>query len=120
MMIEADELRARITINPTRCGGYPCIRDLPVRVSIIMDLLADGLTPTEILEQMPNLEAGDILAAIYYATGDYVEMRKLLLPKLTIEELFAEVRRLEARQRTPSDGLAASREGTIDTPAPSE
>lgn len=105
MMIEAAELRARITINPAQCGGYPCIRGLRIRVSDVMDLLGNGLTPTEILEEMPNLEAGDILAAIHYATGDYVEMRKLLLPNWPVEELFAEARRREAHRRAPSDGL---------------
>lgn len=93
MMIEAAELRARITINPAQCEGYPCIRGMRIRVSDIMDLLRDGLSPSQILKEMPDLEAGDILAAIHHATGDYVELRKLLLPRLTVDEFFAEVRR---------------------------
>lgn len=93
MMIHESELRGRITINPAQCGGYPCIRAMPIRVSDVMDLFGDGLTPSQILQEMPDLEAWDILAAIYYATGDYVEYRKILLRGMTVEEIFAEARR---------------------------
>ena len=58
----------RITINPEQCGGRPCIRGLRIRVIDILDLLANGLSHTEILEELPDLEKEDILAALKYAS----------------------------------------------------
>lgn len=57
----------RITINPDQCGGRPCIRGMRIRVVDILDLLANGLTPSEVLEELPDLEPEDVLAAIRYA-----------------------------------------------------
>ena len=57
----------RITTDPQHCGGRPCIRGLRVRVKDILDLLAAGATHTEILEDYPYLEEGDIVAALEYA-----------------------------------------------------
>ena len=58
----------RITINTEQCGGRPCIRGLRIRVIDILDLLANGLSHTEILEELPDLEKEDILAALKYAS----------------------------------------------------
>ncbi len=60
-------LLERITINPKQCGGRPCIRGMRIRVSDVLDLLAAGLSTTEILEEMPDLEAKDIQASLLYA-----------------------------------------------------
>jgi uncharacterized protein (DUF433 family) len=60
-------LMKRITIDPDQCGGRPCIRGLRIRVADILDLLASGLTQTEILEELPDLEKEDIEAALKYA-----------------------------------------------------
>jgi uncharacterized protein (DUF433 family) len=57
----------RITIEPGKCGGRPCIRGLRVRVKDVLDLLAAGATREEILEDFPYLEAGDIDAALEFA-----------------------------------------------------
>ncbi len=57
----------RITINPEQCGGHPCIRGMRIRVSDVLDLLAAGLNTKQILEEMPDLEAEDIQAALQYA-----------------------------------------------------
>jgi len=57
-----------ITINTEQCGGRPCIRGLRIRVIDILDLLANGLSHTEILEELPDLEKEDILAALKYAS----------------------------------------------------
>ena len=61
-------LLARITINPKQCGGRPCIRGMRIRVSDVLDLLAAGLSAEEILEEMPDLEADDLKAALLYAS----------------------------------------------------
>ena len=54
------ELLKRITINPKQCGGRPCIRGMRIRVSDVLDLLVAGLSPEEILEEMPDLERDDL------------------------------------------------------------
>ncbi len=60
--------RARITINPKQCGGRPCIRGMRIRVIDVLDLLAAGLTRQEVLDELPDLEAEDIEAALRYAS----------------------------------------------------
>ena len=56
----------RITIDPNICFGKPCIRGTRVWVSLILDYLANGMTPEEILEEYPQLTLEDIRAAIAY------------------------------------------------------
>lgn len=61
------ELMKRITVNPEQCGGRPCIRGMRIRVIDVLDLLAAGLTTNEVLEELPDLEAEDVHAALQYA-----------------------------------------------------
>jgi len=58
----------RITMNPRQCGGKPCIRGMRIRVSDVLELLANGLSVEEILEEMPDLEREDIQATILKIT----------------------------------------------------
>jgi uncharacterized protein (DUF433 family) len=60
-------LLQRITIDPEKCGGRPCIRGLRIRVQDIVGLLASGASRDEILEDYPYLEDDDISAALQYA-----------------------------------------------------
>jgi len=60
------ELLKRITTNPAICGGKPCIRGIRIRVSDILDLLANNLSPQEIVEELPDLEILDIQAVLTY------------------------------------------------------
>jgi uncharacterized protein (DUF433 family) len=60
-------LTDRITINPEQCGGRPCIRGMRIRVIDVLDLYAAGLSAEQILEEMPDLEAEDLQAALLYA-----------------------------------------------------
>jgi uncharacterized protein (DUF433 family) len=60
----------RITIEPGKMGGRPCIRGLRIRVRDVLDMLADGATQEEILADFPDLEADDIRAAIAYAAAE--------------------------------------------------
>lgn len=62
------ELAERITVDPGQCGGRPCIRGLRIRVSDVLDLLAVGLTPVQVLEELPDLEAEDVAACLRYAS----------------------------------------------------
>lgn len=57
----------RITSNPDVLGGRPCIRGQRIRVTDILELLAGGATPAEILVEYPYLEADDITASLEYA-----------------------------------------------------
>jgi len=61
-----EELLLRISINPKICFGKPCIKGHRIWVSLILDLLASGMTVKEILDQYPGLEEADILACIAY------------------------------------------------------
>lgn len=70
-------LLERITIEPGKCGGRPCIRGLRIRVRDVLALLAAGASHQEILEDYPDLEEADILAALSYAAqqSDHVVLR---------------------------------------------
>jgi uncharacterized protein (DUF433 family) len=62
-----EELLNRVTIDPELCGGFPCIRGTRIYVAIILDALAEGLTPEQILDHYPTLTLEDVRAAIAYA-----------------------------------------------------
>lgn len=59
--------KSRITVNVEQCGGRPCIRGMRIRVIDILDLLANGLTQAQVLEEFPDLELADVEAALRYA-----------------------------------------------------
>ena len=56
----------RIAIDARICGGKPCVRGTRIWVSLILDLLADGMTEAELLVQYHQLVHEDVLAAIAY------------------------------------------------------
>jgi uncharacterized protein (DUF433 family) len=57
----------RITIEEGKCGGRPCIRGQRIRVTDVLELLANGASFDEILADYSFLEREDIYAAIEYA-----------------------------------------------------
>jgi uncharacterized protein (DUF433 family) len=57
----------RITIHPEICHGKPCIRGMRWPVEVILDMLGSGMTVDEILNDHPELEKEDILAALNFA-----------------------------------------------------
>ena len=57
----------RITFDPLVMGGRPCIRGMRITVGVVIQLLAAGETEATILENYPDLEHADILAALAYA-----------------------------------------------------
>jgi uncharacterized protein (DUF433 family) len=61
-------LADRITVNPDQCGGRPCVRGLRIRVTDVLDLLASGLSPQQVLEELPDLEVEDIFACLRFAS----------------------------------------------------
>lgn len=59
----------RITINPDICFGKPCIRSMRMPVYLIVDMIASGKTPQQILNDYPYLEEEDIKQALVYAAA---------------------------------------------------
>ncbi len=61
-----NQLLQRISIDPEICGGKPCVKGTRIWVSLILDLLADGMTEAQLLSEYPQLAHEDVLAAIAY------------------------------------------------------
>ena len=61
------ELLQRITIRPEQCGGRPCIRGMRIRVIDVLEYLASGDSPEQLLAEFPDLEPDDIAASLLYA-----------------------------------------------------
>jgi uncharacterized protein (DUF433 family) len=62
-----EELLNRVSVDPGICAGRPCIRGTRIDISIILDGLAEGLTPEEIMDHYQQLTLDDIRAALAYA-----------------------------------------------------
>jgi len=67
----------RITVDPDRMGGVPCIRGLRVPVATVVAMVADGMSVDDILTDLPYLEAEDVAEALRYAA---VAVRERELP----------------------------------------
>ncbi len=70
-------LRSRITQTPGQCGGRPCIRGMRIRVTDILEMLAEDVSTSEILADFPDLELSDIQACLLFAA------RRTDFPRLT-------------------------------------
>ena len=57
----------QITFDPNVMGGRACIRGMRITVSLIVNLVANGMTPEEIIEAYPYLEPEDICQVLQYA-----------------------------------------------------
>ena len=57
----------RITIDPAKRGGKPCIRGLRITVYDILEYLASGMTEQAIIQDFPDLTREDILACLEFA-----------------------------------------------------
>lgn len=57
----------RITFDPNILGGKACIRGMRISVSLIVNLVANGMSFDEILTEYPDLEVEDIRQALRYA-----------------------------------------------------
>jgi uncharacterized protein (DUF433 family) len=62
-----EELLNRVSVDPKICAGKPCIRGTRIYIAIILDALAEGLTPDQIIDHYPQLTLDDIHAALAYA-----------------------------------------------------
>lgn len=61
------DYRERITIEPDKRGGKPCIRGLRITVYDVLEYLASGMTEEEILRDFPDLTREDIRAVLWFA-----------------------------------------------------
>jgi uncharacterized protein (DUF433 family) len=68
----------RITVNPRQMGGEPCIRGLRIPVATVLGMLADGMTPDEIVAELPPLDHDDVAAALRFA-ADHISGRTINL-----------------------------------------
>jgi uncharacterized protein (DUF433 family) len=62
-----NRLLKRVVSDPKVLGGEPCIRGTRIHVAVVLDSLAEGLTPAEIIDHYPPLTEGDVRAAVAYA-----------------------------------------------------
>ncbi|MBE9098018.1 DUF433 domain-containing protein [Vacuolonema iberomarrocanum] len=76
-MISQTDLLNRITQVPGQCGGRPCIRGMRIRVTDILEMLAENVSVDEILDDFPDLELEDIQACLLFAA------RRTAFPRLT-------------------------------------
>jgi uncharacterized protein (DUF433 family) len=67
-MSDTVELTDRITVNPQQCGGRPCVRGMRIRVIDVLDLLAAGLSPEQVVVELPDLEVADVSACLRFAS----------------------------------------------------
>ena len=59
----------RITVEPDKTGGVPCIRGLRIPVATVVGMVAEGMTAEQILADYPDLEPADINEALQYAAA---------------------------------------------------
>ena len=65
--MDGQTYRQRITIEPGKRSGKPCIRGLRITVYDVLDYLASGMSADEIVQDFPELEVDDVLACLAFA-----------------------------------------------------
>jgi uncharacterized protein (DUF433 family) len=73
------EWRNYVTVDPNVCHGQACVTGTRIMVSVILDNLAAGLTPADIVLSYPTLSAQAVQAAITYA-AELARERVVLMP----------------------------------------
>ncbi|MDB5283877.1 MAG: hypothetical protein JWO06_2952 [Bacteroidota bacterium] len=66
------ELLSRITSDPGKCGGKPCVRGMRIRVVDVLELLATGMTQQQVIEEHPDLQPDDIKACLVFAAAGQI------------------------------------------------
>ena len=59
----------RISADPGICHGKPCVKGTRITVTVILDNLAEGVTPERVVAEYPPLTLEDVTAAIAYAAA---------------------------------------------------
>ena len=69
----------RITLEPGKRGGRPCIRGLRISVYDVLSMLSGGMSQEEVLEDFPELTKNDILAVLSYAADREHQVHSLMV-----------------------------------------
>ena len=69
----------RITLEPGKRGGWPCIRGLRISVYDVLSMLSGGMSQEEVLEDFPELTKDDILAVLSYAADREHQVHSLMV-----------------------------------------
>jgi len=69
MTMNQPDLLERITLDPAVCAGKPCVKGTRIYIAIVLDALAEGLTPEQAIDHYPQLTLDDIHAALGYAAS---------------------------------------------------
>jgi uncharacterized protein (DUF433 family) len=72
----AENPLTRISIEPDKRSGQPCIRGLRITVKDILEYLSSGMTESEILEEFPDLQPEDFAAVYAYAAQELTGSRR--------------------------------------------
>jgi uncharacterized protein (DUF433 family) len=75
-----EDWRSRITVDPEVLAGKPVIKGTRMAVEFVVELLANGWTIEEVLENYPQLKREDVIAALKYAAEVLKEERVYPLP----------------------------------------
>ncbi|MBA4181903.1 MAG: hypothetical protein C0506_15035 [Anaerolinea sp.] len=71
MTTSDDALLERITVDPEKCGGRPCLGETRIRVVDVLNMLGGGMTEAEILGDYPQLTEQDVRAALVFAAQQF-------------------------------------------------
>jgi uncharacterized protein (DUF433 family) len=63
------EIADRITADREVCGSRPVVRGMRIRVLDVLELLANGSSPAQVVEELPDLEIEDVFACLRFASG---------------------------------------------------
>lgn len=81
-----EALLQRITVDPRLCHGQPCVRGMRIMVHQVLDLLAAGVSPQEIIDKdFPDLTLDDIRACIAYANQLVKNEEILVYPEKSLQ-----------------------------------
>ena len=69
----------RITLEPGKRGGRPCIRGLRISVYDVLSMLSEGMSQQEVLDDFPELTQEDILAVLSYAADREHQVYSLMV-----------------------------------------
>jgi uncharacterized protein (DUF433 family) len=70
-----EQWRSRITIEPGKRSGQPCIRGMRITVQDVLEYLAGGMTTEEVLADFPELTAEDVAACLAFAADRERKLR---------------------------------------------
>lgn len=96
----------RITFDPQIMGGRAAIRGMRVTVSLILNLVANGMTVEDILAAYPYLEADDIRQALHYGAW-LAEKGPVFAPVDALHALFVDVQALPQAHAISDEEIAA-------------